>query len=423
MGYTVLYIAFGVVALWLLAEVLYQHKARLRWRVLALVGFLGVAGGVVASQVVLIVAGALAFGSGQTLVTLSHRKGFSAGWALGGRPGISRRRRGEDEAEDGPPADAAGDEPFTDEAAPHTEDRETGQTAVFDAFGTTDDQPYGADGSYAADPYGTAQPDPYGGEQSGVYAGQPEAYGTFGGQQGAGHYGTEDDPYVPAAAFADTSGQGAAPVYSPAPLPDDTGEYGLYGDGSGYGAQPYAAHHDTGGHGGGGYPGDSYGNGWQPVTPEDDVFANGAPGGDPSYGGQWQQGQPAQAPYAPYAADPHAAGGYPSDPYAQAAAGQPGHPQDPYGNPGWVQPGWSQPGWDQGAQTQQAAYGDGGYPQDPYQQQSYGYDPNAWNGTPDGTQPHVPQQGAPGHDEQGAADPYQQPYQPYQQYQGYGNGY
>lgn len=35
MGMTVLYIAFGFVALWLLAEVLMQNKARLRWRLLA----------------------------------------------------------------------------------------------------------------------------------------------------------------------------------------------------------------------------------------------------------------------------------------------------------------------------------------------------------------------------------------------------
>ena len=46
MGWTVLYIAFGVVALWLLGEVLLQYKARLRWRLLAFAGFLGVVGGV-----------------------------------------------------------------------------------------------------------------------------------------------------------------------------------------------------------------------------------------------------------------------------------------------------------------------------------------------------------------------------------------
>ena len=42
MGWTVLYIAFGIVALWLLGEVLLQYKARLRWRLLAFAGFLGV---------------------------------------------------------------------------------------------------------------------------------------------------------------------------------------------------------------------------------------------------------------------------------------------------------------------------------------------------------------------------------------------
>ena len=46
MGWTVLYIAFGIVALWLLGEVLLQYKARLRWRLLAFVGFLGVVFGV-----------------------------------------------------------------------------------------------------------------------------------------------------------------------------------------------------------------------------------------------------------------------------------------------------------------------------------------------------------------------------------------
>jgi hypothetical protein len=94
MGYTVLYIAFGIVALWLLGEVLLQDKARLRWRVLAFAGFLGVAVGAVLSQVVVIVLGVAAFGVGQAFVTLSHRRGFSTGWVLGGRPNSSRRRKG-----------------------------------------------------------------------------------------------------------------------------------------------------------------------------------------------------------------------------------------------------------------------------------------------------------------------------------------
>ncbi|MFB7266061.1 hypothetical protein ACFCXH_28540 [Streptomyces nojiriensis] len=95
MGMTVLYIAFGFVALWLLAEVLMQYKARLRWRLLAFAGFLGVVAGVILPSVPVIGAGALAFAVGQTLVTLSFRKGFVAGWALrrGGEPVRQNRRR------------------------------------------------------------------------------------------------------------------------------------------------------------------------------------------------------------------------------------------------------------------------------------------------------------------------------------------
>lgn len=101
MGWTVLYIAFGVVALWLLGEVLLQYKARLRWRLIAFGGFLGVVIGVLLSSVVVIALGAIAFAVGQTYVTLSFRRGFSTGWALGGSPGASRRRKS------GPAQDAA----------------------------------------------------------------------------------------------------------------------------------------------------------------------------------------------------------------------------------------------------------------------------------------------------------------------------
>ncbi|MEK8170386.1 hypothetical protein NKH77_14245 [Streptomyces sp. M19] len=82
MGWTVLYIAFAVVALWLLGEVLLQYKARLRWRLLAFAGFLGVVAGVFMGSVVVIAVGAIAFAIGQTYVTLSFRRGFSTGWAL-----------------------------------------------------------------------------------------------------------------------------------------------------------------------------------------------------------------------------------------------------------------------------------------------------------------------------------------------------
>lgn len=82
MGWTVLYIAFGVVALWLLGEVLLQYKARLRWRLLAFAGFVGVVAGVLMSNVLVIGVGAAAFAVGQTYVTLSFRRGFEAGWAV-----------------------------------------------------------------------------------------------------------------------------------------------------------------------------------------------------------------------------------------------------------------------------------------------------------------------------------------------------
>ncbi len=82
MGLTVLYLAFGIVALWLLGEVLLQYKARLRWRLLAFVGFLGVVLGVLMPSVVVIGLGAIAFAVGQTYVTLSFRRGFEQGWAV-----------------------------------------------------------------------------------------------------------------------------------------------------------------------------------------------------------------------------------------------------------------------------------------------------------------------------------------------------
>jgi hypothetical protein len=100
MGWTVLYIAFGVVALWLLGEVLLQYKARLRWRLLAFTGFLGVVVGVLIPSVVVIALGAATFAIGQTYVTLSFRRGFSAGWAVSapalGPLGV-KPRRGEPE--------------------------------------------------------------------------------------------------------------------------------------------------------------------------------------------------------------------------------------------------------------------------------------------------------------------------------------
>jgi len=191
MGWTVLYIAFGFVALWLLGEVLLQYKARLRWRVLAFVGFLGVVLGVLISQVIVIGLGAIAFAVGQTYVTLSFRRGFEQGWAvnppaaLGGLTGgkKSRRERGREEP------------------ALEVSDLESGAAAY--------------------------------GDEAGYDQGRPDTAG-----HGHDDDYDRDDVFTPArsATAAETTS-----VYEPQPLPDDTGSYGIYSD-TGYGSdQSYAS--------------------------------------------------------------------------------------------------------------------------------------------------------------------------------------
>ncbi|MFJ8331157.1 hypothetical protein [Streptomyces sp. NPDC094437] len=195
MGWTVLYIAFGVVALWLLGEVLLQYKARLRWRLLAFGGFLGVVLGVMVSQVIVIGLGAIAFAVGQTYVTLSFRSGFASGWAVK-RPG----EEGDgDEASGGKKLGKLGKkrrrgEPEPDEQTP-------------DAL----DAPKTPDAGHVTDP-----------------------------DFGYGHaYGTDDDfdrddVFTPA--HAQPTAAETTAVYEPQPIPDDTGSYGVYGD-QGYGGQ------------------------------------------------------------------------------------------------------------------------------------------------------------------------------------------
>ncbi|KOV94024.1 MULTISPECIES: hypothetical protein [unclassified Streptomyces] len=185
MGWTVLYIAFGGVALWLLGEVLLQYKARLRWRLLAFGGFLGVVVGVLMPSVVVIGLGAIAFAVGQTYVTLSFRRGFDSGWAVK-RPGPeaaggSKRRRGRADRHE---PDPQGADP---EFAPGADDTEH----------VTD-------------------------------------HGSYGHGQAHGDYDDDydrDDVFTPAGArAADPAAAEATAVYEPQPLPDDTGNYGVYGD-------------------------------------------------------------------------------------------------------------------------------------------------------------------------------------------------
>ncbi|MFJ3230270.1 hypothetical protein [Streptomyces sp. NPDC086787] len=176
MGWTVLYIAFGIVALWLLGEVLLQYKARLRWRLLAFAGFVGVVLGVLIPSIVVIGLGAAAFAVGQTYVTLSFRRGFDAGWAVK-RPEAeeavgSKRRRGRADRQD----------PVLDGPGPEAAD------ARYDDQDAADS----AASAYTADDY------------------------------------DRDDVFTPAGPAQPTAAETTA-VYEPQPLPDDTGSYGIYG--------------------------------------------------------------------------------------------------------------------------------------------------------------------------------------------------
>ena len=264
MGWTVLYIAFGIVALWLLGEVLLQYKARLRWRLLAFVGFLGVVAGVLISSVLVIGLGAAAFAVGQTYVTLSFRRGFAAGWAVGNRPreggdgAGSKRRRGEAARQ---------------ELEPEDSDLET----------------------TAAAPAGTyLQDDAYDDDHDDVF--------TRPGTTQTGH-------------TAETAAESTA-VYEPQPLPEDTGSYGVYTDaaytGAGHAQDQQAYAYD--GYSGYGQQQYGYEGGQQQYgTYSDPYLGTQAYGGGAydttSYGGQQQYDQQHYGQQA-YGQDQYATGTY-----------------------------------------------------------------------------------------------------------------
>ena len=193
MGWTVLYIAFGIVALWLLGEVLLQYKARLRWRLLAFVGFLGVVFGVLIPSVVVIGLGAAAFAVGQTYVTLSFRRGFAEGWAFRRLDGdddgdggfLSRRRRGKAERQD-PSLEVSG--------------LEAGEAGYL-----------GGDAAATS------------------YPGDGAAFGQDKIAYGDDDY-DRDDVFTPAARTPQPSAAESTGVYEPQPMPDETGSYGVYSD-------------------------------------------------------------------------------------------------------------------------------------------------------------------------------------------------
>ncbi|AYN41788.1 hypothetical protein D9753_26175 [Streptomyces dangxiongensis] len=272
MGWTVLYIAFGGVALWLLGEVLLQYKARLRWRLLAFAGFVGVVLGVLIPSVIVIGLGAIAFAVGQTYVTLSFRRGFASGWAVK-RPGPeadggSKRRRGR------------GDRHATDPQGAGTR------------FGDTADDPDTDHGVHS------------------VHAGL-DAHGSHAQASGDHDDYDRDDVFTPPPSRpAEPTAAGTGGVYAPQPLPDDTGNYGVYGGPAPAGAaQPQSADqqsyaYDYSGHGQQGYGYD--GAGQQPYANYSDPYIGSRPYGDASYGTDYSQHYGQQG----YAQDPYPGGGY-----------------------------------------------------------------------------------------------------------------
>ncbi|MGX2997754.1 hypothetical protein JNUCC64_26395 [Streptomyces sp. JNUCC 64] len=263
MGWTVLYIAFGVVALWLLGEVLLQYKARLRWRLLAFCGFLGVVVGVVIPSVLVIGVGAIAFAIGQTYVTMSFRQGFSTGWAIGGRPGASKRRRTGGEERHEPVLQVSGVE----------------ETAVIGAVPFDGpDVPHPSDADFAAAP---------------TMVGPLFDTDDTGRGQGA-------DPFD---AFGHGAPGSGPAVHAAGPMPDDTGRYGVYGDPEpprepsvfGQDAHPGYAAHPAQDHG--------YDQGQGQYA----AYADPYPAA-PGYDGQDPYAQPG------YGQDPYAPGGYQETP-------------------------------------------------------------------------------------------------------------
>ncbi|NYV78157.1 magnesium transporter [Streptomyces sp. UH6] len=278
MGWTVLYIAFGIVALWLLGEVLLQYKAKLRWRVLAFAGFLGVVIGVLLASVAVIGLGALAFAVGQTFVTLSFRSGFSGGWALP----QARRRAGRDDEEY---------EKYDDDRADGRDDR--GARREDEPAAPSPEEYQGAENTAGYQPQ-AAQDDTnsYGGYDNSGYdtGGYPTVVPTGAdGQQGYGSYDTYagtgyDQQQYPGYAdpYATQGGQGAQ------------GDQGYGYDGT-YGGQQQGYGQQ------GGYDTSSYA-GYGDTTPPGGVWVPQQRGADDPYGEEQVPQQPQQQPY-PYGYD------------------------------------------------------------------------------------------------------------------------
>lgn len=403
MGWTILYIAFGVVALWLLGEVLLQYKARLRWRLLAFCGFSCVVIGVVMyPSVPLIGVGTAAFAVGQTFVTLSFRRGFSTGWALSGVPGLRRRRPPEEDDAGAPePADAPPvlevsgltDAPPSPEAPPPPPAEAPPPAAQAPRPEVYQPEPLPDDtAGYAA--YGTSMAAdtgfPFG--PAGYDGGYPAAGETVGGEvfdgvtHGGGYGGWGDGGWD-----ADQQGGYAASQQ--------------YGDA--FPSGPEGPYH------GGGYASDPYGSGER--YGEDPLTGDRYPGADVT-----RQAAAYDAYYDTYTADQHGSvQGEPDQHQYAGAAGSPlddlpgagrptdGYPVGGYDVGGYPTDGYGQVGYDAGG------LGEGGYPTGGYGEAG-GYAPESYPaGAYDGAYPVGGYAPGDGYDPGGyPADPYAAP-QPY----------
>ncbi|MFC7309125.1 hypothetical protein ACFQVC_33580 [Streptomyces monticola] len=243
MGWTVLYIAFGIVALWLLGEVLLQYKARLRWRLLAFVGFIGVVLGVLLPSIWVIGIGAATFAVGQTYVTLSFRRGFSTGWAIGGSPGASRRRKTKGLAAQDPTLEVSdleydagyGPEQAQEFAAAPPQPQ---QSPVYAPEPMPDDtMQYGVYTDSAAYPPPAAAPAGVGDPGYDTYAAAGYDQQSYGYDTGQQQYAAYSDPYIGTqAGYGDYDGYagqqgydtGYQDPYAAAPYPGETPPGGVW---------------------------------------------------------------------------------------------------------------------------------------------------------------------------------------------------
>ncbi|MGW1758091.1 SCO2102 family sporulation regulator [Streptomyces mirabilis] len=306
MGWTVLYIAFGIVALWLLGEVLLQYKARLRWRLLAFVGFLGVVFGVLIPSVIVIGLGAAAFAVGQTYVTLSFRRGFAEGWAVGNRQG----------------ADSGAGKGFGKSKRRRGEGHEDPELEVSDLEAAE-----GAEARAEGPARGAAYP------QGDDFTREDDVFSP-----------AHSDRFMPPGS-GDLTAAEATAVYEPQPLPDDTGSYGVYSD-TAYAAatdQSYAAAAQSQDQQAYAYDGYStgydqqqqygYDNGQQQYAAYSDPYAGtqtyGGASYDTTYGGGDQQYTQQQQGYGQ---DQYATGGYGGEtPAGGVWVPQQRNTDDPYG--------------------------------------------------------------------------------------------